>query len=204
MIEWLAPAYSIILSLTHSITDDIRLSLGRLIFESSTKTNRFMDLLPIFLYELAQEAAITRKFLNRVPADKFDWRPHPKSMTLMQLTTHIAELPSWVQLALTTDELDFATSPYKPTVVSSTDELLAMFEKALNEGRAALEVASEATLPKSWTLRDGDTIYSTMPKHEVIRMTYNQITHHRAQLGVYFRLLDIAVPASYGPSADES
>lgn len=163
-----------------------------------------MDLLPIFLHELEQEATTTRKFLSRVPADKFDWRPHPKSMTMMELTTHIADLPSWVQLALTTDELDFATSPYQPTVVSSTDELVAILEKSLSDGRAALEAASEEMLPKPWTLRDGDTIYSTTPKHEVIRMTYNQITHHRAQLGVYLRLLDIPIPGSYGPSADES
>jgi len=163
-----------------------------------------MELIPIFLHELEQEAVITRKFLSRIPADKFDWRPHPKSMTLMELTTHIAELPAWVKLTLTTDELDFATSPYQPTVVSSTDELLAMLEKSLSEGRSALEAASEDVLPNFWTLRDGDTIYSTRPKHDVIRMTCNQITHHRAQLGVYFRLLGIPVPASYGPSADES
>jgi uncharacterized damage-inducible protein DinB len=162
-----------------------------------------MDLIPIFLHEMEQEAATTRKFLSRVPADKFDWRPHPKSMTLMQLTTHIAELPSWVSLTLHTDELDFATVPYQPTVVSSTDELLAILEKALADEKDALEAASEDILTKPWTLRDGDTIYSTTPKHEVIRMTHNQTTHHRAQLGVYLRLLDIPIPGSYGPSADE-
>ncbi len=162
-----------------------------------------MDLIPLFLHELEQEAATTRNFLSRVPADKFDWQPHTKSMTLMQLTTHIAELPSWVQLALTTDELDFATVPYQPTIVSSTDELLAILEKSLTDGRTALETASETSLTKPWTLRDGETVYSTTPKHEVIRMTYNQITHHRAQLGVYLRLLDIPIPGSYGPSADE-
>ncbi len=163
-----------------------------------------MDLLPIFLHELEQEAATTRKFLSRVPADKLDWRPHPKSMTLMELTTHIADLPSWVQLTLTTDELDFATSPYQPATARNADELLAIHEKSVSDGRAALEAASEIILTKPWTLRDGDAIYSDRPKHEVIRMTHNQITHHRAQLGVYLRLLDIPIPASYGPSADES
>ncbi len=163
-----------------------------------------MELIPIFLRELEQEAAITRKFLSRVPADKFDWRPHPKSMTLIELTTHIADLPSWVQLTLITDELDFATSPYQPATAKSAEELLAIHEKSVSDGRASLEAASEAVLTKLWLLRDGDVIYSDRPKHEVIRMTYNQITHHRAQLGVYLRLLDIPVPASYGPSADES
>lgn len=153
--------------------------------------------------ELEQEAQITRKMLQRVPDDKFDWKPHEKSMTMMQLTTHIAELPSWVAMALATSELDFATMPYEPTTVGSTAELLQLFEKSLEEGKTALGNATEEALWPEWTLRNGEQIYSVMTKYEVIRHSLAQTIHHRAQLGVYLRLLNIPIPGSYGPSADE-
>jgi uncharacterized damage-inducible protein DinB len=141
--------------------------------------------------------------LQRVPPGKFNWQPHPKSMTLVRLATHVAELPGWVSMALSTDELDFAKGDYKPEVINSTEELLSYFEKNLAEGKASLENAKEEDLLPNWTLRNGDQVYSVRPKHEVIRMAYCQTVHHRAQLGVYLRLLDIPIPGSYGPSADE-
>ena len=162
-----------------------------------------MQVLPLLLKEMEQEAAITRKMLQRVPDDKFDWKPHEKSMNIRQLTVHIAELPAWVQMALTTSELDFSTMDYTPTPVSSTSELLEIFEKSYSQGRESLSAAKEEDLLPNWTLRNGEQIYSVMSKYEVIRHSFAQTIHHRAQLGVFLRLLNIPIPGSYGPSADE-
>jgi uncharacterized damage-inducible protein DinB len=162
-----------------------------------------MSQIQIFLKEMEQEAQTTRKMLQRVPNDKYDWKPHEKSMSVRSLATHLAELPSWVSMTLTTSELDFAANPYTAAPISNTTELLDYFEKNLADGRSHLEKADEAELDKSWTLRNGEEIYSTSSKSEVIRMTYCQIVHHRAQLGVFLRLLDVPIPGSYGPSADE-
>ncbi len=154
--------------------------------------------------EMDQEAQTTRKMLSRIPDDKYDWKPHPKSMSIRQLAVHIAELPTWVSMALTTDELDFAKNAYAPAPVKNTKELLELLEKSLAEGRARLEKADEKQLAENWSLRHGEKIFFTSTKGEVIRMTYCQIVHHRAQLGVFLRLLDIPIPGSYGPSADET
>ena len=156
-----------------------------------------------FLKELNEQALVTRKMLERVPTDKFGWQPHPKSMTIKRLATHIAELPSWITMALTTDELDFENNPYQPVDVNTTEELLAYFEKSLEDGRSHLTPEYESVLDKGWTLRSGEQIFSVDPKADVIRMSINQIIHHRAQLGVFLRLLDIPIPGSFGPSADE-
>jgi uncharacterized damage-inducible protein DinB len=162
-----------------------------------------MSLIQMFLKELDMEAKTTCKMLSRIPDDKYDWQPHPKSMTIRRLATHVAELPSWITMTLTTSELDFASSPYKPEIINNTAELMAYFEKNLADGRAHLETAKEEQLSEIWTLRNGNEVYSTSPKSEVLRMTYSQIIHHRAQLGVYLRLLDVPIPGSYGPSADD-
>jgi uncharacterized damage-inducible protein DinB len=162
-----------------------------------------MSMIPLLLKEMDQEAQITRRMLSRVPDDKFDWQPHPKSMTIRQLATHIAELPSWVSLALTTDELDFATSPYDPTILNTSEELMACLEQSLTSGRHQLANATDDQLPAQWILRNGDQVLATMTKGETIRHSFSQTIHHRAQLGVYLRLLDIPIPGSYGPSADE-
>jgi uncharacterized damage-inducible protein DinB len=155
------------------------------------------------LKEMENEARTTRKMLERVPAEKFDWKPHPKSMSLRTLATHVAELPGWVTMVLNTSELDFANNPYDPVLVSSNAELMDYFEKTLASGKESLSAATEEDLLPDWTLRNGDQVYSVEPKGDVIRMAYCQIVHHRAQLGVYLRLLDIPIPGSYGPSADE-
>lgn len=162
-----------------------------------------MSLIEMLLKEMNQEAVTTRKFLSAIPEEKLDWQPHQKSMSIRALATHIAELPTWVKLALTTDELDFAAAPYEPTRVDSVSDLQNLFEKSLDEGRSQLTPDNEGKLQQPWTLRNGETVFSTTSKLETIRHAFNQITHHRAQLGVYLRLLDIAVPASYGPSADD-
>ena len=162
-----------------------------------------MEIIPLLLKELEREAATTRKFLKLVPMNKLDYKPHEKSMAMMNLATHIAELPGWAKLALESDELDFAKVPYKPAVINSTEELLALFEKSQLEGTQALSVAKEEDLLPNWTLRQGDIIFSTWTKYEVIRHALAQSAHHRAQLGVYLRLLNIPIPGTYGPSADD-
>ncbi|HKJ44619.1 MAG TPA: DinB family protein [Balneolales bacterium] len=162
-----------------------------------------MKIIPLLLKEFDQEAEITRKFLNRVPVEKFEWQPHKKSMKLKNLVVHIAELPGWVAMGLNTNEMDFAASPYEPTPVSSLKELLELHQTSIDNGRTALEQAEEDDLRPTWKLKNGGQVLSVMTKYEVIRHSFSQTTHHRAQLGVYLRLLDIPVPGSYGPSADE-
>lgn len=162
-----------------------------------------MKIIPMLLQELELEAQTTRKMLQQVPTDKFQWQPHPKSMTIQRLASHIAEIPGWVSMTFNTDELDFSKGGYTPQPVENTPDLLNFFEATLANGKASLETANEDVLSKTWTLRNGDIILSERSKAEVIRMAYCQIVHHRAQLGVYLRLLNIPIPGSYGPSADE-
>lgn len=164
---------------------------------------KIMILTEQFLKELNEEAVATRKILGAVPTDKLDWQPHPKSMTVRQLGTHIAELPKWIAMAFTTDELDFEKSPYKQTPINSNNELLEFYENSLKDAREYLKPENEKKLSQNWTLRSGDTIYTTFTKGDLIRHSLNQTIHHRAQLGVYLRLMDIPVPATYGSSADD-
>lgn len=162
-----------------------------------------MTMIKTLLKEMEEEAKTTRKMLACIPNDKYDWKPHPKSMSIRVLSTHIAELPSWVSLALNTDGLDFAAEPYTPHPINSTAELLDYFEKNYKDGYSRLAKAKDEDLLPNWTLRNGEVIYSVATKGETIRHAYSQIVHHRAQLGVFLRLLNIPIPGSYGPSADE-
>lgn len=161
-----------------------------------------MKLIPIFTSELEQEAVTTQKFFKLVPEDKFNWKPHQKSMSLKDLSVHIAEIPGWVENALHTAGMDFADG-YEPTPVSDTETLQSLLEESVQKSKAALNGADEEDLLPDWTMRNGDQVLAVMPKHTVIRHSLNQLTHHRAQLGVYLRLLDIPIPGSYGPSADD-
>lgn len=162
-----------------------------------------MAITEMLLKEMEREAQTTRKILERVPDDRFDWKPHEKSMTIRRLATHIAELPGWVTMALNTSELDFANNPYEPVDINNREQLLKYFEDSLASGKQHLSKAKDEDLLPDWTLRNGEQIYSVESKGDVIRMSFCQIVHHRAQLGVYLRLLDIPLPGSYGPSADE-
>ncbi len=162
-----------------------------------------MTIINLLVKELEQEAKTTRRFLERVPADKFDYKPHPKSMSLKNLATHIAEIPEWVSMTINTDELDFAAAPYTPTAVDSTKDLLDLHERSVAAAISALKNTNEDILNQTWVLRSGTKIFSSSPKLDMIRTCLSQTIHHRAQLGVYLRLLDIAIPGSYGPSADE-
>ncbi|MFI5162628.1 MAG: DinB family protein [Sphingobacteriales bacterium] len=162
-----------------------------------------MTTIETLLKELAEEALTTRKMLACVPNDKYDWQPHPKSMTVRRLVTHIADIPSWVEIAIYDDELNFATTTHKEPVINNTDALLKFQDESVQKANAALEGATEDILGEPWTLSNGDHIISVRTKAETIRMAYCQIVHHRAQLGVFLRLLNVAIPGSYGPSADE-
>ena len=162
-----------------------------------------MNIIELLLKEMKEEAAITRKMLALVPADKFDWKPHPKSMSLQNLAVHIAELPPWVSMGFNTSEIDFAAMDYTPTEVKTAADVLELFEKSVTEGTASLQNAKEEDLLPTWTMRTGDQVHAVMTKYEVVRVSFAQTIHHRAQLGVYLRLLDIPIPGSYGPSADD-
>lgn len=153
--------------------------------------------------ELEDESIGTRKMLALVPTDKGDWRPHAKSMTLKELGEHVADLPTWVTLAFTTDELDFVVNPYNPQECNGGEELVAYFDKNLAEAKSHFAKNNDEILDETWSLKNGDEIYMQITKYETIRHSFGQIIHHRAQLGVYLRLLNIPIPGVYGPSADE-
>jgi uncharacterized damage-inducible protein DinB len=164
-----------------------------------------MSLSQSLLPEFDQEMAGTRRVLERVPAEKLSWKPHDKSMPFDRLAVHVAELPSWTTMTLTTSELDFAAAPYAPTQVETTQDLLNIFDKATAEARTALAGVSDEELFKPWTLRNGEHQIFSLPKIAVLRsFVMNHIIHHRAQLTVYLRLNDVPVPGLYGPSADET
>lgn len=162
-----------------------------------------MSIIELLLKEIEQEAQKTRNMLQIVPDDKFDWRPHPQSMSIKQLTNHMAELPGWLTMAVTTDGLDFAANPYIPNDANTTADVLEIFENTYADGYASLAGFNEADLDKPWILRNGDHVLAEQNKYETIRMTLGQTIHHRAQLGVFLRLLNVPIPGTYGPSADE-
>ncbi len=160
-----------------------------------------MTIIETFRRELENEAIATRKMLERIPEDKYDFQPHEKSMDMQRLANHIADLPYWIRMSLHLNELDFAKNPYKPTAYQG-GALLHYFEEGLKDALASFDEANDDMLPESWILRDGDTIFVDSNKLDTVRMSISQIIHHRAQLGVYLRLLDVPIPGSYGPSAD--
>ncbi|MBS1932716.1 MAG: DinB family protein [Bacteroidetes bacterium] len=162
-----------------------------------------MTFIEFFKQQFIQEGATTKKFLTRVPDDQFNFKPHQRSMLMKNLITHLADLPGWIHFTMTTDELDFAKGYQQPDIINNR-ELLEYFDKRYEEGLSVLVPENEQLLTKPWTLRNGDIIYSTEPKIDVLRMALSQQIHHRAQLGVYLRLLNIPIPGSYGPSADEN
>ncbi len=162
-----------------------------------------MSLLLFFKNQLQKESPATKKMLERIPDDKFEWQPHAKSMKLGVLAIHVAELPTWIGMVLNTSELDFAANSWQPAPITATEDLLKFFEKNLEEGLSQLSIGQESELKKLWTMRNGNEIYLEESKEDVLRITLSQLIHHRAQLGVYLRLLDIPIPGSYGPSADD-
>lgn len=162
-----------------------------------------MGLNTALLAELQQEAATTRKVLERIPESAWEWKPHEKSMSMIKLATHVAEMFTWFKVTIETPELDFAAG-YEMFEPKSSQELLDYFDKNISEATQALESMSDEVSGEGWTLRNGEQVYFTMPKAVVLRtFCFNHIVHHRGQLSVYLRLNDIPVPSIYGPSADE-
>ncbi|MDX2268834.1 MAG: DinB family protein [Bryobacter sp.] len=158
------------------------------------------SLIPEFDHEIAS----LRKTLERLPEDKYDWKPHDKSMSLQALAAHLAEMVGWCTMTLKTPELDFATFPYQPFRPANNGELLAFLDERTKEARAALEAASDTDMMTPWTIRNGENVFMTLPRVGMLRsMVFNHIVHHRGQLTVYMRILNVPVPALYGPSADE-
>jgi len=169
---------------------------------SSAATSR--NISSVLIGEMEQEAKTTRTCLERVPADKFDWKPHEKSMEFGKLAAHIAEMFGWTPATLQQAELDFSKMDYKPFEPKTTDDLLEFFDKTVAEAIDVLRNTGDEVFLEDWTMRNAEKVYFTMPKAVVMRsFVMNHIVHHRGQLSVYLRLNDIPVPALYGPSADE-
>jgi uncharacterized damage-inducible protein DinB len=154
--------------------------------------------------DLDQELATTRRILERVPDGKEDWRPHEKSMTLGKLSSHVAQLPGFGIMMLTTDEFDRAAGPPSETLPANTADRLAMFDELSAKLRGLVEDLTWDSAMHPWRFRFGDRVVFNGPRAKLIRgMVITHIAHHRAQLGVYLRLLGVPIPGSYGPSADE-
>ncbi|HEX7757586.1 MAG TPA: DinB family protein [Niabella sp.] len=162
-----------------------------------------MDTLQQLRSELEQEYTTTKKFFERYPDGNGSYRPHPKSYSLSHLVTHIVEIFGWPGFMLQTDELDFGKTDYKPVPLDAKAALLAALEKNYTSSMQALEKTTEAELDKHWRLANNGQTLAEWTKYSAIRHSLSQITHHRAQLGVYYRLNDIPLPGSYGPSADD-
>jgi len=160
------------------------------------------------LTEFDEEMKNTRKVLERVPDDKWSWKPHEKSGTMGWLAGHVGTVPEWITMTINTEELDYAPvngPSYEPPKITNRKELLAAFDKGSAEARAALARVSDEEIVKGWKLLAGGQEIFTLPRVACIRsMCMNHMIHHRAQLTIYFRLVGVPVPGLYGPSADES
>jgi uncharacterized damage-inducible protein DinB len=155
------------------------------------------------LSEFDHEMTVTRKLLERVPEDRFEWKPHPKSYSLGQLAQHVATIPMWGAMTLNEPEIDLSGFPPRDPLRTRAD-VLALFDGNVATTRAALVGKNDVELKAPWALkRDGHVIFS-MPKQGVWRsFVMSHLIHHRAQLGVYLRMQDVPLPSTYGPSADE-
>jgi uncharacterized damage-inducible protein DinB len=167
-----------------------------------------MSISASLLPEFDQEMSNTRKALERIPDDKFDWKPHEKSGTLGWIANHLANLPSWTVFAINQDSLDLAPpdgESVKWEGKGSREELLEVFDQNVAAARDAIAGASDKELLKPWSLLKGGATLMTLPKIAVLRgFVMNHTIHHRGQFTVYLRLNDIPVPSIYGPSADEA
>jgi uncharacterized damage-inducible protein DinB len=163
-----------------------------------------MPLIDALLPEFDHEMSTTRKVLERVPEEKFDWKPHSKSFSLGQLATHVSTIPMWGEMTITRSEIDIAAGQ-APEMPASRADLLARFDRHAAATRAALAGATDAVMMSPWSLKRGNETIFTQPKAAIWRgFVMSHLIHHRAQLAVYLRLLDVPVPSMYGPSADEA
>lgn len=158
----------------------------------------------VLIAELTSEGASTRKMLERIPDDQFDFKPHEKSRTLGELATHIVELQLWVDFIINMDEMNLADGGFTPYTAKNKADLLAFHDRNIALALKALEETTDEHLLKTWTLKKGEYQILSRPRIGAIRsVTGNHLYHHRGQLSVYLRLLNVPLPAIYGPSADE-
>ncbi|HEV8454631.1 MAG TPA: DinB family protein [Gemmatimonadales bacterium] len=160
-----------------------------------------MSIAESLLPEFEQEMATTRRLLERVPSDRGQWKPHPKSFALGHLAQLVSWIPGWIANTLTQTELDLTTAPGYS--FETTETLLAGLERNVQEARTALQAAKDADFTVPWSLKHGDRVLFTAPRGAVVRTHISHLSHHRGQLTVYLRLLDIPIPSIYGPTADE-
>ena len=158
-----------------------------------------------FIAELKFESSLTKKMLEKVPLEQKDWKPHEKSMTVGRLATHIAEITHWVSDIIRIDDFDFMKDfNFQPRTAASTEELLQIFQTNLDKAVSDLSSMSDEDFSKNWTVRRGEQVMFSTPKKISVRAwALSHMIHHRGQLSVYLRLLDVPVPGMYGPSADE-
>ena len=154
--------------------------------------------------EFEDEYQTTKKSLAVFPEGKNEYAPHEKSMKLMPLATHVIEIFGWPEIVMKTEKLDFAAGDYQPTILATKEELQKKLEEDYAKTKETFDHTTEEDLSGKWSMNMGEKILAEYTKYSAMRHALNQITHHRAQLGVYYRLNEIPVPGSYGPSADES
>ena len=164
-----------------------------------------MDVKKAFTAELQHEAGSTRKMLARVPFDNTDWKPHERSSSMIALSRHVARIPTWVTYVMEHDNIDFSKNPFGAyPEMNSVEDLIAFYDKNVTDAQNSIDAASEEDFMKPFEARMGEKVIFSMPKAAVIRnMSLNHLVHHRGQLSVYLRLLDIPIPGMYGQSADE-
>src|SRR4051812_9018217 len=155
--------------------------------------------IPVAEFDL--EMATTRKLLERVPSEKGTWKPHEKSFSLAHLAQLVSGMPGWITRTLRETELDLSKGAGYSN--QKTEVLLEIFDKNVAEARAALESVTDSALDVTWSLKMGDRVLFTTPRGEVTRQHLNHLIHHRGQLTVYLRLIDVPLPSVYGPTADE-
>ena len=160
-----------------------------------------MNFKDAMLPEFDQEMKTTRRMLERVPTDKGQWKPHDKSFSIGHLAQLLSWMPGWITNTLTTDFLDIAGGPGYS--YEKTERLLETFDRNVKEARAAIAAVQDSDLEKAWSLKMGDKVLMTLPRGVVARQHVSHLVHHRGQLSVYLRLLDVPVPSIYGPTADE-
>lgn len=162
-----------------------------------------MPLVDALLPEFDHEMTVTRTLLERVPEDKFDWKPHQKSFSLGELAQHVATIPYWGTVTVSRPGIDIASEP-RPDPLTTRAAVLAVFDGHVADARAALAGRSDAELMVPWTLANGGQTVFSMPRAAVWRsFVLSHLIHHRGQLSVYLRMHDVPLPSIYGPSADE-
>jgi uncharacterized damage-inducible protein DinB len=164
-----------------------------------------MSIADSIMQEFAVEAGTTQKYMERLPDGKLAWKPHEKSMSLARLATHVAEIPSWIRIIVSSDELDLAAREPRPQELNSQKEIFDIFRAQVEDSKKALAGKSDQELMLPWKLKMGSQVILELPRAVALRsLVMNHFIHHRGQLSVYLRLSGVPVPATYGPSADES